>query len=546
MYITYYWATLVAMIVLYNGIHKTASALEERGRAKERQQKAMAALQQCMAKMGVGVMSAAHQRDIREANQVELQGREISHEVTTEQGTIRFDSGYVSNGLTNGYATVEDPPVMVQQQQDSYETASSENHSPLVRLESTKTIGSQRSFCTTGSGMSYSDCSFTTAFDLQIYEMASERSSPIWRLQPKSFGKKSAGTDLIDDDESSVDSEFSLRLTEFSAIHQKVRRGPSRDSKEIFNLTPVVESHSLSDASYYSTSQNGSATVPFQPAVLAMNGKNSVKLRSSLKLRLSKRRSNSSYRLARGNSSDQTDSAIHSPCEAPLVVGEISTPSEELPVAKSDSTFAAIVVSTGISSDLITSASEDLTLQPQPSSSGITLASVEPRHSQMSIQLPTDGGDSSSYTSPMDEDSSEDSNPEKETRAKRLKKRIRASLAVPHLVKKERSKSNALAAFLNASWLNRVRKKTHAERRARKAFRTITIILGSFVALWSPYFILATLYGFCPTCVPSWLFMMSYYMCYINSSLNPFCYALANRQYRNAFLRILRGDLERR
>ncbi|CAD5221166.1 unnamed protein product [Bursaphelenchus xylophilus] len=94
--------------------------------------------------------------------------------------------------------------------------------------------------------------------------------------------------------------------------------------------------------------------------------------------------------------------------------------------------------------------------------------------------------------------------------------------------------------------LNRSRKRTKAERRAHKAFRTITFIVGLFAILWSPYYVVATVYGFCKgECIPSVLYNLSYYMCYLNSSGNPFAYALANRQFRSAFLRMLRGNFRR-
>lgn len=36
---------------------------------------------------------------------------------------------------------------------------------------------------------------------------------------------------------------------------------------------------------------------------------------------------------------------------------------------------------------------------------------------------------------------------------------------------------------------NRIRKRTKAEKRAHKAFRTITFIVGLFAILWSPYYV---------------------------------------------------------
>ncbi|XP_050466422.1 muscarinic acetylcholine receptor gar-2 isoform X1 [Cataglyphis hispanica] len=89
------------------------------------------------------------------------------------------------------------------------------------------------------------------------------------------------------------------------------------------------------------------------------------------------------------------------------------------------------------------------------------------------------------------------------------------------------------------------RQKSRTENRARKAFRTISFILGAFVACWTPYHVLALVEGFCanPPCTNEHLFMFSYFLCYANSPMNPFCYALANQQFKKTFTRILKGDL---
>ena len=86
-------------------------------------------------------------------------------------------------------------------------------------------------------------------------------------------------------------------------------------------------------------------------------------------------------------------------------------------------------------------------------------------------------------------------------------------------------------------------------RRARKALRMISFILGAFVICWSPYHIIIIIKGFCDipsegySCINDHLYNFAYYMCYMNSPINPFCYAMANIAFKRAFIRILKGDL---
>ena len=82
----------------------------------------------------------------------------------------------------------------------------------------------------------------------------------------------------------------------------------------------------------------------------------------------------------------------------------------------------------------------------------------------------------------------------------------------------------------------------------KKAAKTLSAILFVFLCTWLPYELCQVYSASCDdfsTCIPSWLWNLSYYLCYINSTINPFCYALCNKTFRQTFIQILTCNKKR-
>jgi len=75
--------------------------------------------------------------------------------------------------------------------------------------------------------------------------------------------------------------------------------------------------------------------------------------------------------------------------------------------------------------------------------------------------------------------------------------------------------------------------------RQKKTAKLLSTIFLAFAITWLPYHIFVVWYPFCPECIPKIGWEFSYMFCYLNSTVNPFCYALGSRDFRRTFKSLL-------
>lgn len=100
-------------------------------------------------------------------------------------------------------------------------------------------------------------------------------------------------------------------------------------------------------------------------------------------------------------------------------------------------------------------------------------------------------------------------------------------------------------SYLNNRASSHKIKQTTIWSQQEKAFRQLFAIVFGFTCCFLPYFILYMVVAFCGSCVSERILTATIWLGYVNSTINPFLYALSNKHFRRTFNRILKRDQRR-
>ncbi|CAG0910441.1 unnamed protein product, partial [Darwinula stevensoni] len=80
-----------------------------------------------------------------------------------------------------------------------------------------------------------------------------------------------------------------------------------------------------------------------------------------------------------------------------------------------------------------------------------------------------------------------------------------------------------------------------ARKKENRATLVLGLIVGAFILCWLPFFAMYVLDVLCPSVCTAGegIFAIAFWLGYCNSAFNPIIYTIFNKDFRNAFHKIL-------
>ena len=85
-----------------------------------------------------------------------------------------------------------------------------------------------------------------------------------------------------------------------------------------------------------------------------------------------------------------------------------------------------------------------------------------------------------------------------------------------------------------------VKKRLSRQQQQLRSIRTLGLVILVFLFCWIPFCSFWPISAFCPDCISVPAYEYSYWAAYLNSTVNPVLYFLANRDFRNAFRKLIK------
>lgn len=79
------------------------------------------------------------------------------------------------------------------------------------------------------------------------------------------------------------------------------------------------------------------------------------------------------------------------------------------------------------------------------------------------------------------------------------------------------------------------------ERREAKVFKTLTYIIVGYIVCWVPFHIVFDISAIAPDIVPEKVYIATFWLAYLNSTINPFLYNFSSPEFKQAFKNIVRS-----